>query len=773
MMDVLSSLSTSIIFLEVFMSLLNNLNDMQYQAVIHTEGPLLILAGAGSGKTNVLTHRIAYLIEEKNVYPSNILAITFTNKAAKEMKERIQKKVGSGWESIWVGTFHSICMRILRRDIEKIGYDKNFVIFDTSDQKTLINDCLKRLNIDDKKFPFRSVLAEISKAKDDMLNPSMYLRAYQGDFRLETIGKVFELYQKELHKNNALDFDDIITNTILLLSTNQELLSFYQNKFRYIHVDEYQDTNNTQYTLVSMLAGGYGNLCVVGDDDQSIYGWRGANIKNILNFEKEFKNCRVVKLEQNYRSTNVILNAANSVILNNSQRKSKKLWTENVSGEKIIRYIGLDHVGEATFVAEEIKKLSKQKHLNLSDFAILYRTNAQSRSFEDAFMREGLPYKLVGSLKFYDRKEIKDLTGYLRVLSNPSDNVSLKRIINVPRRGIGNTTIEVIQNIAEGRDVTYFSIVQSAQEIPELKRPSQKLYTFSLLINKLRSLKEAMGLTRFIELVLDETGLLLELEEDSKNDNITRIENLKEFVSVAKEFEFANPDATLEEFLEGLSLTADADSIDEETENIFLMTLHSAKGLEFPVVFMVGLEEGVFPSYRSIFEESQLEEERRLCYVGITRAQQKLYLVHVSKRMLYGNTSYNPPSRFLEEIPEELIEINDERQSLQENSNQYKRNFSQESSLYESRTGNIGSQFSISGNTSSSYKIMQPGLSPFPKKDIPSFKVGDTVKHKKFGVGSIIEMHLENEDYRLNIDFDEHGRKQLMANYSNLILVES
>jgi DNA helicase II / ATP-dependent DNA helicase PcrA len=754
------------------MSLLANLNDMQHQAVIHTEGPLLILAGAGSGKTNVLTHRIAYLIEEKKVYPSNILAITFTNKAAKEMKERIQKKVVSGWESIWVGTFHSICMRILRHDIEKIGYEKSFVIFDSSDQKTLVNDCMKRLNIDDKKFPFRSVLAEISKAKDELLNPSMYQRTYQGDFRLETIGKIYELYQKELFKNNALDFDDIIMNTILLLSSHEELLSYYQNKFRYIHVDEYQDTNNAQYTLVTMLSSGYGNLCVVGDDDQSIYGWRGANIKNILNFEKEFKNCRVVKLEQNYRSTSVILDAANSVILNNSQRKSKKLWTDNGSGEKIVRYIGLDHVSEANFVAEEIKKLSKQNHLTLSDFAILYRTNAQSRSFEDVFMKEGLPYKLVGSLKFYDRKEIKDLTGYLRVLSNPSDNVSIKRIINVPRRGIGNTTLDAIQKIADGRDVTYFSIIQSAQEILELKRPSQKLYHFSLLINKLRSLKDQMGLTRFIELVLEETGLLLELEEDSKNDNITRIENLKEFVSVAKEFEFSNPDATLEEFLEGLSLSADADSIDEETENIFLMTLHSAKGLEFPVVFMVGLEEGVFPSYRSMFEESQLEEERRLCYVGITRAREKLYMVHVSKRMLFGNTSYNPPSRFLEEIPEEFIEVHDERQAIQENTMSYRRSFHEESSLYGGQTGNLASPFSLNGKSNFSYMPMQNGVSASSKKAMISYNVGDTVKHKKFGVGNIVAMDPENDDYRLSIEFQEHGKKQLMANYSNLILVE-
>lgn len=645
------------------MEILASMNNEQREAVLHTEGPLLILAGAGSGKTRVLTHRIAHLINDKKVYPSNVLAITFTNKAAKEMKDRIEHIVKVGAESIWVGTFHSICMRILRKDIEKIGYDKSFVIFDSSDQKTLVNECIKELNINEKNFPWRSMLEEIGKAKDNLMSPETYAKVYQSDFRLATVSKIFTLYQKKLKKNNALDFDDIIINAIQVLATQVDVLDYYQKKFKYIHVDEYQDTNNAQYMLISMLAGGYKNLCVVGDDDQSIYGWRGANIKNILDFEKEYPGCKVVKLEQNYRSTEHILEAANNVIVHNTGRKSKKLWTSNEKGEKLTRYYGDTEHHEAQFVVEEIGKVSRQRDLGYSNFAILYRTNAQSRVFEDSFMKAGIPYRIVGGHKYYDRKEIKDLIAYLRILANPLDNFSLKRIINVPKRGIGNTTLDNAEKIAVERNISLFSVISSANEIAELKRAASKLYDFSLLINKLRSFKSSLGLTEYVSFVLDETGLLKNLEDDSKDDNLARIENLQEFKSIAKEFEDANPELHLGELLEHISLVTDIDNVDESIENVFLMTMHSAKGLEFPVVFIVGAEEGVFPSYRSIYDEMELEEERRLCYVGITRAREKLYITHAFSRTLYGNTTCNRLCRFVSEIPEDFVDLIDGRYS--------------------------------------------------------------------------------------------------------------
>lgn len=741
------------------MSFLDSLNQMQRQAVITTKGPLLILAGAGSGKTNVLTHRIAYLINENNVHPSNILAFTFTNKAAKEMKERIEKKVGTGWQSIWIGTFHAICMRILRRDIQRIGYEKNFVVFDSTDQKSLITECIKKLNINSEKFQPKSVLAEISKAKDNMMNPKMFLKAYKEDYRLEIIGQIYEVYQKELFKNNALDFDDIILNTIILLSSNEDILRYYQDKFQYIHVDEYQDTNNAQYTLISLLTNENQNLCVVGDDDQSIYGWRGANIKNILNFEKEFKNCEVVKLEQNYRSTSVILDAANTVINNNSTRKSKKLWTDNKSGDKIVEFHGQNQYKEAEFVAREIKDLSTKANIKLSDIAILYRTNAQSRVFENAFVAEGIPYKMIGGLKFYDRKEIKDLTSYLRLISNSQDNVSLKRIINVPRRGIGNTTISKIQQLADDNETSLFYIVKNASNYPELKKASQKLEGFANIILELKDINLTLSLSDFIEAVLDKSGLLTSLEEDTKNDNIARKENLKEFKSVAKEFEFQNPEITLDEFLENLTLSSDTDEMDESLDSVLLLTLHSAKGLEFPVVFMVGVEEGVFPSYRSMYEESKVEEERRLCYVGITRAMQKLYISHVHSRTLYGNTTYNRPSRFIEEIPEDFLDTIDE------------------TSTQEDAFDNFQNIFNHAKVSQAPFKInnqstKQPKTSENkPLANNPSFKTGDRVKHKKFGVGTILTAKPENNDLKLDIFFESNGKKSLMANFSNLELL--
>jgi DNA helicase II / ATP-dependent DNA helicase PcrA len=746
----------------------SNLNDQQRIAVERTEGALLILAGAGSGKTNVLTHRIAYIINENKAYPSNILAITFTNKASREMKERIQKKMGTGWESLWVGTFHSICMRILRKDIEKIGYDKNFVVYDSADQKTLINDCLKRLQIDDKKFPAKSVLAEISNAKDDMLTPTLYKRTHEGDYRQEVIGNVYALYQNELIKNNALDFDDIIVQTIHLLSKNQDILSFYQNKFKYIHVDEYQDTNNAQYTLISMLSQGYGNLCVVGDDDQSIYGWRGANIKNILNFEKEFKNCFVVKLEQNYRSSGMILDAANSVIANNSQRKTKKLWTGKDYGEKIELYSGRDERDEAQFISNQIKNLDREGNFKLSDIAILYRTNAQSRVFEDVFMRDQIPYKILGGLKFYDRKEIKDLVAYLRVISNSSDNISLKRIVNVPKRGIGQTTVENAQNLANENNVSLFSILTNADSFPSLKRANQKLHTFSLLIQGLRTKKTSLLLSALIEATLSETGLMEEWEEDTKNDNLSRIENLKEFISVAREFELQNPDLHLEEFLEGVSLVSDTDSLDDASDKVLLMTLHSAKGLEFPVVFMVGMEEGVFPSYRSMNEEFLLEEERRLCYVGITRAMEKLYLLHVVSRTLYGNTSYNRPSRFITEIPSDFFQKSISPSYQRDDTYGHSDTLGESYKTYKTKEALNASPFSI--QIVSSIKDNSSAISQ-SRSASKAYRIGDLVEHKRFGKGSIVGIMPENDDFRLDILFHSVGKRTLMANFANLLVL--
>lgn len=640
------------------MDLLNGLNKEQKDAVLHNEGPLLILAGAGSGKTRVLTNRIAYLIKEQGVFPSNILAITFTNKAAREMRERIDNLIGDLSNDMWVGTFHSICIRILRRDIDKLGYDKSFVIYDTQDQQVVIKECIKELNINEKNFPPKSVLEAIGKQKDELIDAAHFEKLYASDFRLGKISKLYSLYQKKLKNNNALDFDDIIMNTIRLFQQNPEVINYYQRKFRYILVDEYQDTNTAQYTLVRSLSEAHGNLCVVGDDDQSIYGWRGANIRNILDFEKDFKGCKTVKLEQNYRSTQHILDAANHVIRNNTGRKSKSLWTDNKDGSKIVMCENDNEHEEALYAAREIQRLIREDDRKFKDFAVLYRINAQSRVLEEMFMREGLPYKIVGGQKFYDRKEIKDIIAYLRLIQNPADNVSLKRVINVPKRGIGDATVDLAEDLALESGVPIFSVISNADECPSLKRAANKLGNFSTMIMKLRTMKENMGIADLLEMVVDDTGILREYEIENTVEAQSRIENIKELKSVAMEFEKQSEDNSLEEFLAHISLVSDLDNLEEEQDYVVLMTMHSAKGLEFPVVFIPGMEEGVFPGYRAITEgPEQLEEERRLCYVGITRAREKLYLSNARFRTLFGNSSYNKPSRFLSEIPEELIEF--------------------------------------------------------------------------------------------------------------------
>lgn len=643
-------------FLEVTMDYLEKLNKEQREAVLHTEGPVLILAGAGSGKTRVLTYRIAYLIEEKSVYPSNILAITFTNKAAKEMKERVQSLI-SCTENMWISTFHSACARILRKNVDSLkDYKKNFVIYDTKDQEALVKECLKELNLNEKNFPFRAVSAEISSAKDMLLTPDKYYDRNMHDMRKRKLADIYKLYQKKLQKNNAMDFDDILYKTVELFELNPDLLQYYQNKFKYIMVDEYQDTNFCQYTLIRLLAKQHRNLCVVGDDDQSIYSWRGADIGNILNFEKDFPGAKVVKLEQNYRSTQVILDAANSVIKNNFARKNKKLWTENGEGRSIIFHSAMDEWGEANFIMDEVERMVAQENREVGDFAILYRTNAQSRVLEEACMSHGIPYRIVGGFKFYDRKEVKNIIAYLRVIQNPDEDLSLKRIINIPKRGIGNTTLDAITEYARNTGDSLFGALLEVESIAGVSTKAKKgIKEFVKIMSDLMGIAETERVSKLVKEVLERTGYLEELEKDEDEESQTRAENIKELLSATLEFEGKNESATLPDFLEQMALMSDIDTVEDGKSALIMMTLHSAKGLEYPFVFISGMEEGVFPSQRSYFEEKQMEEERRLMYVGITRAEERLYLTAAFERTLFGNTTYNTVSQFVKEIPKDLL----------------------------------------------------------------------------------------------------------------------
>ena len=645
------------------MSIYDTLNPPQREAVAQTEGPVLILAGAGSGKTRVLTHRIAYLMDEKGVNPWNILAITFTNKAAQEMRERVDKLVGFGSESIWVSTFHSACVRILRRHIDNLGYDTNFTIYDTDDQKSLMKDVCRKMNIDTKIYKERSLLAQISHAKDELLTPDDMEMKAAGDYNMKKVASVYREYQAALRKNNALDFDDLIVKTVELFEKCGAVLEYYQERFKYIMVDEYQDTNTAQFKFISLLAQRYQNLCVVGDDDQSIYKFRGANIGNILGFEHVFPDARVIRLEQNYRSTRNILNAANQVIANNTERKAKTLWTENEEGSKVHFRQFLNAYEEAEYVAGEIGKLKRNGLGNYRDCAILYRTNAQSRIFEEKFIAANIPYKLVGGVNFYARKEIKDLLCYLKTINNARDDLAVQRIINVPKRGIGATTLGRVQDYADNMGISLYEALRVAEEVPSIGRSLSKIDGFVTFIQMLKSKADVLTVEEILQEVIDSTGYVAELEAEDTEESRARIENIDELISKTVAYQEAmeeqNQPATLSGFLEEVALIADIDTVDPDQDYVLLMTLHSAKGLEFPKVFMVGMEDGIFPSHMTISygDDGEMEEERRLCYVGITRAMKDLTLTCAQQRMIRGETQYNRVSRFVREIPRELVDL--------------------------------------------------------------------------------------------------------------------
>ena len=752
------------------MNLVEGLNDKQKEAVIETEGPCLVIAGAGSGKTKVLTHKIAYLIEEKNIKPWNILAITFTNKAANEMKERITNLIGEVANDMWIGTFHSICVKILRKFIDRVGYNSDFVIFDTSDQKTLIKQCIRSLNLDDKIYTDRGVIAEISNSKNEMLTPMQYKLRTNNEIRKEKIAEIYEIYQRRLKENNALDFDDIINLTIQILTENQDVLEYYSEKFKYVLVDEYQDTNKAQFTLITLLSGRHGNITVVGDNDQGIYSFRGADITNILNFEKDFPGTKIIKLEQNYRSTKAILDAANAVIKHNEKKYEKNLWTEKEGGKRPEVAILDNEYEEANFIVEQINRLKREEYYKYSDFTVLYRTNAQSRSIEDIFRRENIPYKMIGGLKFYERKEIKDVIAYLRLIHNQADNLSLGRIINEPKRGIGQTSMEKIEAIAETNGISMYEVIKHAEQYG-LNKVFINSREFINTIEDLSSKKDEMLISELTKEVLNKTGYMKALELENTAQAESRIENLNEFLTVAMEFEEENAENSLAEFLESITLSSDIDGMEDKEDSVTLMTLHSAKGLEFPVVFLVGMEEGLFPSYRSIGEQRELEEERRLCYVGITRAKEYLFLTCAKQRTIFGSTSLNKISRFLEEIPKELLEGVEKLEKphkLKENTEW----------TYGNNSNKKAISFVIAGSNTNkpqpnfAFRTAESFLNNINTKPIgvnlSKYKIGQTIYHKKFGEGIITEIAEEGDDLKIDISFKKVGHKRLMAKYANL-----
>ena len=806
----------------IFEKLYGHLNEMQRQAVLTTEGPLLVLAGAGSGKTTVLTNRVAHIVRFGNayqskavprnltdrdnviledclkdlckgkkqipeeaenllgycgVYPSGILALTFTNKAAREMKERITRLVGEDASAIWVSTFHSACVRILRRDIDKLGYTRSFVIYDDTDQLTVIRDCLRERNINEKYFPPKEVRAAIGSLKDDLKSPEDYAREVTGQYREEKLAGIYSAYEASLKKNNALDFDDLLNKTLELFYLHPDVLDVYRNKFHYILVDEYQDTNFAQYMLIKLLSDTYQNICVVGDDDQSIYRWRGADIRNILEFEKDFPHARVVKLEENYRSCQRILDAANHVIRNNSRRKEKSLWTRRGEGEPIRICKTFNEQQEAEFVCDEIKK-----HISTGgragDIAILYRMNAQSRILEETFMKYAVPYNIYGGLRFYDRKEIKDLIAYLRLLDNPSDDVSLQRIINVPKRGIGSVTLSSLQEAAAQRDSSILDIISDLEDYGVLSgRTAGRVKEFGELISGLKAEKESRPLTDFISDLLQKTGYLDALDQEDSIESDSRMENIQEFVSAAREFENNNPEGSLTDFLENIALVSDIDRMEEDPgegkSSVSMMTLHSAKGLEFPVVFLVGLEEGLFPHSRSMDSEEELEEERRLCYVGITRAKDRLYLTHTVQRTLYGTPNLNMPSRFLKEIPEELTE----KVGMEAGESIYGGRaagvpFHSSRARHSARSGSVGGSGLPGSGTSSSARLdgtpVSRGAASSGKGETGRFQPGDKVFHTKFGNGTVVAAEGNGSSLTIKVAFIQGGIRSFAAELAPL-----
>lgn len=732
------------------MSIYDSMNDRQREAVFHTEGPLLILAGAGSGKTRVLTHRVAYLIEEQGVNPWNILAITFTNKAAGEMRDRVDQLVTFGAESVWVATFHSTCVRILRRYIDRLGFDHNFTIYDSDDQKTLMKDICKRLQIDTKTYKEKAILGAISSAKDELIGPEEYELNNMADFGKRKIAAAYKEYQKQLRNNNALDFDDLIVKTVELFQMNPDILDAYQERFKYIMVDEYQDTNTAQFRLISLLASKYQNLCVVGDDDQSIYKFRGANIGNILNFESVFPNARTIKLEQNYRSTQTILDAANHVIQNNVGRKRKTLWTANGNGTPIIYQQFMTAYEEAEYIAGEITKKVGEGEYRYNDCAILYRTNAQSRLFEEKFLPANIPYKIIGGINFYARKEIKDLLAYLKTVDNAKDDLAVRRIINVPKRGIGATTLAKVQDYAAEHAISFYNALRAAEEIPSLGRSAAKVRPFVTFIQTLRTQQEYFSVEELLKEIIEQTGYVKELEAEDTEEARARIENIDELISKVASYEEEAENPTLSGFLEEVALVADIDNLEEDSDRVLLMTLHSAKGLEFPNVYMAGMEDGIFPSYMTIISEdpSDIEEERRLCYVGITRAKRQLTITSARTRMIRGETQYNKVSRFVQEIPRELVQVgNTIKPKVQELPKQ---------TAY------------IQAKQAFQAKAFEPKQYKVTKADKLEYGVGDRVKHIKFGVGTVEHIAEGGKDYEVTVNFERAGVKKMFAAFAKL-----
>jgi DNA helicase-2/ATP-dependent DNA helicase PcrA len=728
------------------MDILAGLNEPQREAVCHTEGPLLILAGAGSGKTRVLTHRIAHLLA-KGVPPWRILAVTFTNKAAAEMRERVERLVGPGAAAIWVSTFHTACVRILRQEIEQLGYDRNFVIFDSQDQATVVKNVLKKLNLSEKNYHPKALLSSISSAKNELIGVAEYTRQ-AADFWSNTVAEVYQHYQQELRANNGLDFDDLIMVTVRLFKEIPEVLEKYQERFRYILVDEYQDTNHAQYALVTLLAAKYQNLCVVGDDDQSIYSFRSADIRNILEFERDFPQTRIIKLEQNYRSTQTILDAANAVIKNNRGRRAKKLWTENSEGDKILLYRAGDEREEAWFVAEEIVRLRGEGY-RFSDFALLYRTNAQSRSFEEAMLQREIPYRIIGGFRFYERKEIKDIVAYLRLVYNPSDRLSLARIINVPKRGIGDASFERFLFFLDDNHYAALEAAAHLDEIPSLTgRATKPLANFFQMLAGWVEKRETLGVRDLAERILNESGYLQELRNEGTIEAQSRLENLAEFISLTAEFEHNSDDKTLAAFLETVALVSDADSYQADADAVVMMTLHSAKGLEFPVVFLVGMDEGLFPHSRSLLETKELEEERRLCYVGITRAQRRLYVTHANLRTVYGNTNVSTPSRFLLEFPKEaLVDL---------------KGMASRAPASTTLNAPLRPERRPAGPARSGQASVDPG----------QIGIGVKVRHAKWGIGTVVSKEGAGPDAQIKVAFPGLGIKVLILAYANLEVVE-